>query len=235
MLVVGNLVAERHVVLVFAHGFSGGPSVTKLPLPATWGSEENPLEAVSLANPGNGLDDDEIAAAIHSGEFRRALVGCAHRYGSRLGRLCMAMLGSQADADDVVQETLLAAHDGFSSWRAEGSLESWLFAIARRKCARLLEQRARRTARLRLVHADRPLDGGAEGEVHVRQRAERARAALEELRPTEREALLLRFGAGLGYADVASVCGVDEAAARKRVSRGLAALRAVVDADGRNS
>lgn len=193
------------------------------------------MEAVSLANPDSEMDDEAIVAAIDAGEFRRAIVGCAHRYGSRLGRLCMAMLGSQADADDVVQETLLAAHDGFPSWRAEGALESWLFAIARRKCARLLEQRAQRTAKLRLVHVDRPADSGAEGEVNVRQRAERARAALEQLRPTEREALLLRFGSGLGYAAVAAACGIDEAAARKRVSRGLAALRAAVDADGRIS
>ena len=58
-----------------------------------------------------------------------------------------------------------------------------------------------------------------------RQRGERARAALEDLRPTEREALLLRYDSELSFREVAAACGCDEAAARKRVSRGLSRMR----------
>jgi RNA polymerase sigma-70 factor (ECF subfamily) len=58
-----------------------------------------------------------------------------------------------------------------------------------------------------------------------KRKAEQARAALGELRPSEREALVLRFGGDLSFREVAQACGIDEAAARKRVSRGLAALR----------
>lgn len=169
-------------------------------------------------------DELRIVSAIHSGDGKLALTLCVRHHGESLGRLCMALVGSQAEAEDIVQETLLAAHDGFSDYRADGSIRAWLFGIARRKCARHLERRSRREARLRLVH-DSSRGDLADELVAKRQRAERARAALDGIRPSEREALVLRYAAELSFREVAAACGIDEAAARKRVSRGLARLR----------
>ena len=61
------------------------------------------------------------------------------------------------------------------------------------------------------------------------QRAVQARAALGRIRPSEREALLLRYGAELSYRELAQACGIEQAAARKRVSRALGALRQLLD------
>ena len=58
-----------------------------------------------------------------------------------------------------------------------------------------------------------------------RERAERARAALGRLKPSEREAVMLRYEAELSFGEVAQAMAIDEAAARKRVSRALARLR----------
>ena len=63
-----------------------------------------------------------------------------------------------------------------------------------------------------------------------RERAQRARDALAKLKPSEREAVVLRFEAGLSFKEVAIACGIDEAAARKRVSRALSRLRAELGA-----
>ena len=52
-----------------------------------------------------------------------------------------------------------------------------------------------------------------------------ARNALAQLKPSEREAVVLRYDAGMSFREVAVACGVDEAAARKRVSRALIRLR----------
>src|SRR5262249_27296471 len=105
------------------------------------------------------------------------------------------------------------------------SVRAWLFGIARRICGRHTEMRARREARLRLVHdTGRGRDAG---ELALeRERAERARAALAKLKPSEREAGVLRYEAELRLRELAVACGVDEAAARKRVSRALARMRA---------
>ncbi len=172
-------------------------------------------------------EDRAIEDAIRSGDHRLALSLCARHHGTAVGRLCMALVGSNAEADDLVQETLLDAHAGFADWRADGSMRAWLFGIARKKCARLLEKTARRTARLRLVH-DAERDGSAEDLMLLRQRAEAARSALSGIKPSEREAVVLRYASELSFREVGIACGIDEAAARKRVSRALARLREVV-------
>ena len=176
--------------------------------------------AVDHAGADEHGEDGEILLAIRRGDRRAALGLCARRHGPALGRLCMALVGSGGEADDAVQETLLAAYASFEGFRGEGSLRAWLFGIARRRCARVLERRGatkapREEADLRT--ADELLD--------VRRRAEAARALLERVRPTEREALLLRYTAELSFREVGEAIGVDEATARKRVSRGLARLR----------
>ncbi len=171
-------------------------------------------------------EDQEIALAIGQGDHRRALALCARHHGAAVGRLCMALVGSAAETDDLVQETLLDAHAGFAGFRAESTLRAWLFAIARRKCARHLERTTRQKAKLRLVHdSDR---GDAEELIQAREQAERARAVLNQIRPSEREALVLRFVGDLSYRQVGDACGIDEAAARKRVSRAIAKLRHAV-------
>ena len=171
--------------------------------------------------------DEAIEQAIREGEHRRALTLCARHHARAVGQLCMALLGAQAEAEDVVQETLLDAHAAFGSFRGEGSVRAWLCGIARRKCARQIEQRVRRTARLRLV-VDAPAPSGGEDALLGRERANRAREALEGVRPTEREALVLRYSAELSFREIAAACGIDEPAARKRVSRALGKIRQVL-------
>jgi len=189
--------------------------------------------AGAKAGSGNG----KIEAALDAGDYRRAVLLCSAEHGAVIGRICMAMLGSQQDAEDVTQETLIDAYDGFGGWRRDGSLRAWLLAIARRKCARLIEKRTRRGAKLRLVHdADKAptSDDGAERQLMFKQRALKARAALESVRPSEREALLLRYGAGLSFREVGLACGIEEAAARKRVSRAVASLRETLREEGQD-
>jgi RNA polymerase sigma-70 factor (ECF subfamily) len=160
-------------------------------------------------------------SALRAGDKRRALGLCMREHGSAVGRLCMALLGSQAEADDAVQDTFVAAHAAFDGFRGDGSLRAWLFGIARRRCARALERRG----------ATRPLEPdpghapGADELLEARRRADTARSLLSEVKPSEREALLLRYVGELSFREVAEACGIDEPAARKRVSRALARLR----------
>lgn len=191
---------------------------------AMGGSGITALTASAVHQSTSSESDPDIARALASKEHRLALGLCAHHHGAALGRLCMALVGTQAEAEDLVQETLLAAHDAFEDFRGEGSIRAWLSGIARKKCARHLERGVRRESRLRLVHDSTRADG-ADEQFQRRQRAERARAALEQIRPSEREAVVLRYAAELSFREVGEACGIDEAAARKRVSRALARLR----------
>jgi RNA polymerase sigma-70 factor (ECF subfamily) len=67
--------------------------------------------------------------------------------------------------------------------------------------------------------------------VATMRRARAVRAALAMLRPSEREALLLHYQAGLSFREIAGLSGIEEAAARKRASRGLAQLRRSITSD----
>lgn len=182
---------------------------------------------------GGECDDPErkVLDALDRSDHRTALLLCARHYGRDIGRLCIAMVGSQAEAEDLVQETLLAAHDAFESYRREGSLPAWLCGIARRRCARHLESGSRRAAKLHLVVAEEPATESDELVIRGK-RATEARKALASLRPSDREALLLRYVSDLSYRDLAAACNIEEPAARQRVSRALMRLREVLAAEG---
>jgi RNA polymerase sigma-70 factor (ECF subfamily) len=187
---------------------------------------ENEMPAPAHAAPTQTVDP--VERLIQEGAYRDAAGLCAREYGAVLGRLCMALLGAQAEAEEAVQETLLAAHSGMAQYRAEGSVKSWLYGIARRTCARRLETRIRRERRLVLVH-DAEADAKLPDELlDARRDAEHVRAALERLKPTERDALLLRYESGLSYREIGLACGLDEATARKRASRALEKLGALL-------
>jgi RNA polymerase sigma-70 factor (ECF subfamily) len=62
----------------------------------------------------------------------------------RLHVHCYRMRGSQHDADDAVQETLLAAWRGIASFEGRSALGTWLYQISTRVCLRLISQRPQR-------------------------------------------------------------------------------------------
>jgi RNA polymerase sigma-70 factor (ECF subfamily) len=177
----------------------------------------------ALSRPGN---DESIVEALAQKDRERAAALLIAEHGQAIGRACMALLGSQTEAEDALQETLMAALDGLESFRGEGTLRAWLLSVARRRCAKRLETRTReRDLKDRLAVAD------AAPSAERASMAARARRLLDEIRPTEREALVLRFAAELSFREVGQACGIDEAAARKRVSRGLARLRSLLGED----
>jgi RNA polymerase sigma-70 factor (ECF subfamily) len=170
---------------------------------------------------------DAIAAMVQDGRHRDALAACARTHGMIIGRLCMALLGSQADADEATQETLLRAHRSMPTYRGEGSIKAWLCGIARHVCAHMLETRRRGREALELVPKDETSDD-ARALFAIKRRSRAIRDGLAKLKPSEREALVLRFVADLSHREIATACNLDEATARKRISRALARLRSVM-------
>ena len=69
---------------------------------------------------------------------------------------CYRMLGSAADADDALQETMLRAWRGLERFEGRSSLRSWLYRVATNVCLRMLERRPRRVLPDRLRPARRP-------------------------------------------------------------------------------
>jgi RNA polymerase sigma-70 factor (ECF subfamily) len=186
------------------------------------------MQVRALMNvPGEPPAIDPIVAMVQDGRHRDAIAACARTHGAIVGRLCMALLGSQADADEATQETLLRAHRGMATYRGEGSVKAWLCGIARHVCAHMLETRRRGREALELVPTDETSED-ARAVFALKRRTRAIRDGLAKLKPSEREALVLRFVADLSHREIATACNLDEATARKRISRALARLRSVM-------
>src|SRR5919202_1673678 len=57
---------------------------------------------------------------------------------------CYRMLGSFQDAEDALQDTLLAAWQGLASFEGRSSIRTWLYQVATRRCLNALRARGRR-------------------------------------------------------------------------------------------
>lgn len=166
------------------------------------------------------------------GSFERAAMQCAPRIRAVLRRL----VRTDADADDLLQETLLSAYRNWDRFRGDANPCTWLHAIAVRKAARLGKDAARRRsvteayARVvpfmhpRLVHSDVDPDSRAARELRSDARA-RVEGAVDEVPQPYRTALVLKEIAGMSLHEVANVLGVREATVKTRVHRGRIFLR----------
>jgi RNA polymerase sigma-70 factor, ECF subfamily len=115
--------------------------------PATTAPSATPPanERELLKAAGNG-DQDAFAALVEP--YRRELQ--VH---------CYRMLGSYADAEDAMQETLLRAWRGLARFEGRSSLRSWLYRIATNTSLRALERRPKRVLPIDYQPAGDPHDG----------------------------------------------------------------------------
>ncbi|MHC4956583.1 MAG: RNA polymerase sigma factor [Planctomycetota bacterium] len=125
-----------------------------------------------------------------------------------------------ADAEDLAQEAFLELAEADRERPPAVGLRAFL---GRRVVlgAKMLKRASLTRQRLE-PKAKPPAPVHPENVVENREAAE---AALAELDPESRQALVLRFLHGLSYAEVAHVLGVKEGAARVRVHRGLGRLK----------
>ena len=127
----------------------------------------------------------------------------------------MALLGDAAAAERALER--FAAEAGAAKFEGHDLVR--LMGMARLACANQLSKLPIRTASG--LRAEEPAPETA------RDRSPEpalARAVLGKLKPTEREAVVLHVVGGLDAAQVAEACGIDLAAARTRIARGVAQL-----------
>jgi RNA polymerase sigma-70 factor (TIGR02960 family) len=83
-------------------------------------------------------------AQAGDGEAFRELTEPHHR---ELQVHCYRMLGSLQDAEDALQETLLAAWQGLGGFEGRASIRTWLYRIATNRCLNTLRSASRRSAK----------------------------------------------------------------------------------------
>ncbi len=101
------------------------------------------------------LDEDEVLRRARAGD-ESAFAQLADRFHAELQLHCYRIVGSVQDAEDLVQETLLAAWRGLERFEGRSSLRSWLYRIATNRCLNALRDRRRRPQELAAPPEDTP-------------------------------------------------------------------------------
>ena len=144
------------------------------------------------------------------------------------------MLGASGDralAEDLAQETFVKAYLKLAAFDTSRRLSSWLFRIAHNTAIDAL-----RRARVSTVALDDPsVEAAVRSEtaapaagdpVEAHALGQAIDAAMAELRPEHRAAVMLRYEEGLPFEDIGHVLGVPEVTARTYVHRARKQLAA---------
>ena len=145
--------------------------------------------------------DERLIALIRRGHHA-AFEALVQRYQPRLLAFCRHMLGSQEDAEDVLQEAFAAAFNAICADERPINARPWLYRIARNRCLNHL----RRPSALGQDEMDIfERDGGTStaDTVHSREEFRQIVADVRELPETQRTALLLREIDALSYDQIA--------------------------------
>ncbi len=141
-------------------------------------------------------------------------------------RLCYGLLLNQQDAEDVVQETFVYAFKNLHRYQpVRAAFKTWLYTIAvsrsrnvhRRKRLTLVELSHQGTSQVPAPSAETP-----EAAMTRRELTDAVERALALLSPNLREAVVLRYGHGLTYREIAEVmeCPPKTAESRVRLAHG---------------
>ncbi|HEY7725064.1 MAG TPA: sigma-70 family RNA polymerase sigma factor [Anaeromyxobacteraceae bacterium] len=196
---------------------------------------------MQVLSPGDAADDDLVAlAAAGDGAAFGELVS---RHQDRIYGLALRLLRDAAEAEEVVQETFLAALEKLASFRGDAAFTTWLHRVA----ANAALMRLRRRRRAPEVASDRPMEEllprfdeqdhlVARGPSHdwskradeqladreIRKAVERA---VQNLPEDYRIVFLLRDVEGLSSEAMAELLGMSVAAVKSRLHRARLALR----------
>jgi RNA polymerase sigma factor (sigma-70 family) len=132
----------------------------------------------------------------------------------------------RADHDDLFQEILVAIWKALPAFRGECALRTFIFRIGHNRAA-TFTSRQRAHAPLELVAAVADPRPGAAQELMAQERANRLRDAVRGLPHLLRETVMLSLE-GLTTREIAQVVGATENNINVRLSRGRAALRALL-------
>lgn len=169
------------------------------------------------------MDESELIVKLRRGD-RGACGVLVADYGPRLLRAALALCRNRTDAEDLVQDTLVAAVRQASTFRGKCALFTWLYGILRRK--HLAQFRRNR----RLVYTpdlpDRAGDSEPPSAAGDRRTVAHALGeALGRLSDEHRDVVLLRFAEEMKLARIAEHLGISAGTAKSRLHYALKALR----------
>jgi RNA polymerase sigma-70 factor, ECF subfamily len=171
--------------------------------------------------------DLDLIARWKAGEQRAASL-LVERHAGAVARFA-ASIGARGDQGDVVQDTFVRAFASLDSFRAESSLRTWLFTIARRLILDLRRSEKRRGEQVEVHEGDAVTEYDSLDAVVAQETRVRMHQAVNRLSKTQREVFLLRVNEGLSYKEIAEAAGTTEGAARVHYHNAMRAIKEFLD------
>jgi RNA polymerase sigma-70 factor (ECF subfamily) len=151
---------------------------------------------------------------------------CYQQYGPRLLRTLVRILRNHASAEEVLQETFVAAFNSVGQFRGEVTLLAWLTRIATNRAYNAIRDQSRRLKNSALAR-----DDAVEPHVESRDLARRVLAILDDIDSPKRLALLLQLE-GYSVNEIAEILDVPRGTVLSRLSRARSELALRVTAAG---
>lgn len=160
------------------------------------------------------------------GGDQRAFAAIFRRYHQSLYRFCLAIVGNPEDAQDALQNTMIKVMRALPGEERAIELKPWLYRIAHNESIDLLRRR-RETRELDL---DQVAPGyGLAEDVETRERLRRLLVDLRELPERQREVLVMREMAGLGFDEIGTALETTGAVARQTLYEARQSLRQMAE------
>jgi RNA polymerase sigma-70 factor (ECF subfamily) len=189
------------------------------------------------------MTDAELLESIHA-DAPGAFEAFVEAYGDRVYRFGRRMCGDRDDAQDVLQDTLVAAYRALKTVEHPEALRSWLYRVASNAC--LMMRRRGRHEPARELSLEELMPRGEDGprfeipdpadlpdsEAARAELVERVRDAIGDLPPPLRIVLVMRDMEGLSTQEVAAALELGESAVKMRLHRARLQLRGALASRG---
>ena len=170
--------------------------------------------------PGS-VDDAGLVDSARRGD-RKALERLLQLHFDRVRALCRRVMANDADTDDATQEALLAICRGITRFDGRSSFSTWIYRVTTNSCLDELRRKGRRP----IAMADDVMPAATVEDRFTDDVADRLEidAALAQLSPDFRAAVVLRDLCQLDYEEIASVLDIPPGTIRSRIACGRAHL-----------
>ncbi len=176
-----------------------------------------------------GLSDAQIIEAVLAGDAESFAV-LVRRYRDTCSRFAVRMLGSSADADDVLQAAFMRAYRGLAGCHDRERFGGWLYQIVVNECRTFASRQRRREQRF-VADAEaieRAVATGTGSDVEGPM-GSHIELALGMLPADQREAFLLKYVEELSYEEISGITGIGVSALKMRVKRACDGLRDLLE------
>ena len=156
------------------------------------------------------------------------------KYQRRVSRLVARFVRSEAEVEDIVQESFIKAYRALASFRGDSAFYTWLYRIAVNTAKNHLVSASKRPISLSQFEKNDDDDfqedifmsdaATPESELITKQIAETVNKSMNELPADLREAIMLREIEGMSYEDIADAMGCPIGTVRSRIFRAREAI-----------